>query len=379
MPRAFQYQSRPAEAWAKREQGKSFEGFIRDEFQTYTPKKENWIRYLPPTWDNPTHYGLDVFVHYGVGPSNASVLCLKRMRGENCPVCEAHDRATEAGRPDADQLRATRRVLVWIVDRKAELDGGVNYKKQPIAWAQPATKVDQEVAKQCRDRFTGELYQIDNPDSGNDVMFEKTGDSMTNTVYGGFQVAKKPTSVDDAYLEFILAHPLPSILNWRSYEEVQSLFEGQFAGETTEAPPVNAPVTITTPPATVVVPPVVTQPFVPEWLNSTCPSCGQRQFTAPNGVTCQSGHLFSPPPPPPPQPVVTSPPPGVVVLSTAIPVVTPPVTTATPPPPQPMTYVQNPPPQPVATAPPPMPTASAPAQPGQDRAANLRARFHTGR
>lgn len=370
MSSRFQYQARPAEAWAKREKGSSYEGYAKDEYQTYTPKKENWIRILPPTWDNPNHYGIEIYVHYSVGPSRASVLCLRRMKNEACPICEAHDRATQAGREDADQLKPTKRVLVWLIDRKAEQEGGPNYKKIPQLWAQPATKVDQEIAKQCRDRFTGELYQIDNPDSGNDVMFEKVGDQLATT-YSGFQIAKRPSSVDDAYLEYIIANPLHNTLKWRSYEELQSLFEGQFSGEAAEAPPIAAPVTIAappvayTPPAPQPPPPVA---FVPEWLNTSCPACGQRQFTAPNGVTCQSGHLqerlpFTPPPPPvpPPQPVVVAPAPPPTTVTTP----------GTPMPPPPIVYNQPPP----ATSVAPQPMTAPAATPAGDRTATLRARF----
>src|ERR1700747_1884482 len=108
--------------WRKRESGSTFQGFILDEVQGFSPKKENWVRFAPPTWEDASHYGIDIWVHYSVGPENASVLCLYKMTGKPCPVCEAHASAEAAGREDADRLKPTRRVLVWLVNRNDERD-----------------------------------------------------------------------------------------------------------------------------------------------------------------------------------------------------------------------------------------------------------------
>lgn len=215
----FVYKARPEEAWSKRskQSGSQYEGFIIDAFKTFVPKKENWIRILPPTWDNPQHYGLDIWVHYGVGPNNASVLCTNRMLKEKCPLCEAEARAEAQGREDSRQFKPTRRVLVWLIDRNEE-------KNSPLLWAAPWT-VDRDISKVSRDRQTGELYQIDHPEAGYDVTFDREGEGM-NVKYVGVALARRPTPVAENYLKFITENPVPTSLNWRSYEEVQALFEG---------------------------------------------------------------------------------------------------------------------------------------------------------
>lgn len=251
---SFKYAPRSNEAWAKREKGSTFEGFIKDQYMGFSAKKGNWIRFLPPTWDNPSHYGIDIWVHYSVGPENGNVLCLYKMTGKPCPVCEAHAVAEAAGREDASNLKATRRVLTWVVNRNEEKD------KRPQYWAQPQT-VDKEITKICRDRVTGQLYYIDHPDQGYDVTFDKDGEGMT-TKYNGFQIARQASSVEDVYLDYALANPLPDILLWRSYDEVKDLFEG-LAGpavqvsQRQEVPQQSRPVsTSMTPPGPqVVVPP----------------------------------------------------------------------------------------------------------------------------
>lgn len=230
----FKYQPRSQEAWAKREKGSTFEGFIKDQYMGFSAKKDNWIRFLPPTWENPVHYGIDIWVHYSVGPEKANVLCLYKMGGKPCPVCEAHAVAEAAGREDAPNLKVTRRVLVWLANRKEEKD------KRPQYWAQPQT-VDKEVTKICRDRVTGQLYYIDHPDQGYDVTFDKDGEGLA-TRYNGFQIARQASSVEQEYLDYAIAHPLPEILQWRTYEEVKDLFEG-LAGPVTQIRPGQPPAT----------------------------------------------------------------------------------------------------------------------------------------
>ena len=215
---SFVYKARPADSWTKRakQSGSQYEGFISDSFSTFSPKKENWVRILPPTWDNAQHYGLDVWVHYGTGPDKASVLCLNKMSRERCPICEAQAKAENAGREDAKQFKPSRRVAVWVLDR--------NEEKEPLVWAMPWT-VDREISMVSKDRQTGEIYQIDHPEAGYDVMFNREGEGM-NVKYVGTQIARKPSSVKSTHLDYITKNPIPNVLNWRDYDEVQALFEG---------------------------------------------------------------------------------------------------------------------------------------------------------
>lgn len=221
----FKYQPRPQEAWDKRAKGSIFEGYAKDEYSTFTPKKENAIRILPPTWENPNHYGYDLWLHWSVGPNNATVVCLSKMKNMKCPVCEAFARAETNGREDAKELKPTRRVLVWLIDRKEEQEKSGNVK--PLLYALPWT-VDRDISKVCRDRGTGALFQIDHPDSGRDVYFDKEqkGGSTQNVEYTGFQIATRETAVDKKHLDYVVAHPLPTTLQMRSYEEVQAFLEG---------------------------------------------------------------------------------------------------------------------------------------------------------
>ena len=218
---AFQYKPRSDEDWEKRasQKGGGFQGYILDDYRLYTLKKgENAIRILPPTWEGATHYGMDVHTHFGVGPDKATVLCPYRMVNERCPICEARSLAEKRGDDDlSKELRSSRRVLVWLIDRKDE-------DKGPVIWGMPWT-LDAAITKVSKDRTTGKFYHIDSPEEGFDVYFDRDGEGI-GTKYTGVVLARRATSVEAEWVEYVNKHPLTDTLLVRDYEEIQNLFEG---------------------------------------------------------------------------------------------------------------------------------------------------------
>lgn len=356
----YQYKARAPENWDKRAKGSIYDGFAKDEFETFSLAKDNFIRILPPTWENAQHYGLDLWVHYSVGPNKGTVICLYKSGRGPCPICEAHARAEAAGREDAKELKPTRRVLVWLLNRKA------GEEKKPLLWAMPWT-VDRDISKICRDRESGELYMIDHPEQGFDISFDKEGESF-QTKYTGFQISRRPSSVDKKHIDYVCQHPLPDTLLWRDYDEVQALFEGealvkpnsegQSQPETQSGPepihtgPIAVPASV---PVPVAAPP---RAFVSEWTGTNCSACGRPQYTiSPTTATCELGHVvnFSP------APVVATPPPPMM----AAPAVAPAPTV-----------------EPVATkhvSEPGNAQATPPPSASSSRAAAMRERFQTGK
>ena len=224
---AFKYRERPADALEKRADAPSgdFQGFILDEFKTYSPKKgDNWIRILPPTWDDPKHYGLDISVHYGIGPDRASAICIAKqphpLNGgvSHCPICEARVRAEREGDEEfAKELKPSKRILVWLLDRRED-------DKGPLLWAMPWS-LDKDLISASRDKRTGESFEIDHPDHGYDISFEKEGEQL-KTKYNGIQRTQRSSSVDQAHLDYIEGAPLPFVMRWRDYAELKILFDG---------------------------------------------------------------------------------------------------------------------------------------------------------
>ena len=144
--RRFRYQRRTPDQYRKRaeQSGGIYDKWVKDDFERFAAAKgENEIRVLPPTWPEPEHYGLDIFLHYGVGPDNQVYLCPVKMgKGDSCPVCEAYaplaEHAVELerqgkkmeakeARENARKLKASKRVLMWVINRKEPEKGPLLY------------------------------------------------------------------------------------------------------------------------------------------------------------------------------------------------------------------------------------------------------------
>lgn len=224
----FKYQARTAEEVKQRANRPigNRDNYIKDGIDFFQPKKDdNTIRVLPPTWEGARHYGLDVYLHYGIGPDESAYLCLDKMRGEACPLCEERATASGAGEEElAKALQPKGRVLVWVIDRKDEGKG-------PLLWSMPAG-LDKDMVNCAIDKSTGEILTIDDPsENGYDVSFKREGEGI-KTKYTGIQVARKasPLSDDgalaDKWLQYISDNPLDQIVILRSYEELSAAYAG---------------------------------------------------------------------------------------------------------------------------------------------------------
>jgi hypothetical protein len=85
--------------------------------------------------------------------------------------------------------------------------------------------LDTEISKRCKDRETGKIRDIDDPDNGYDVFFDTEGD-RDRTKYTAVEISNKPNRLSDRNLNYAIDHPLPSTLRWRDYEQVLALYEG---------------------------------------------------------------------------------------------------------------------------------------------------------
>jgi len=228
----FKYTRRTEEDWEKAAAGsREFEGAFKDAFTIYKARAgENAIRICPPTWEGARHYAYPIHVHFRVGPTLASVLCLRRMKNQRCPICEEAEALQKSGDEDsAKDLWPRKQHVAWIIDRKDESAG-------PLLYPMPAQKVDQAIVAICRDPETGELLYVDDVDQGYNLTFQKTGQNL-NTQYTGFVLSRRPSAMSsdpkrqEQWEDFIHDHPIPDTLQWRSYDDVKRLFEGVASDE----------------------------------------------------------------------------------------------------------------------------------------------------
>jgi len=223
----FKYRARSVEAVQARADRRTGGGDspVRDDIKLFRAKEgDHEIRILPPTWDNPEHYGYDVWVHYGIGTDESQYLCLNKMKGEPCPCCEERTKAKNEGEDDlATALAPKNRVAIFLIDRKAQRDG-------PKLWLQPASN-DKEIAAQAIDKKRHSVINLDDPDEGYDISFNVEGTGK-KTRYKAFKPDRAPSPLSDdedqaaAWLEYVQENPIPDCLVFKSYDELATALEG---------------------------------------------------------------------------------------------------------------------------------------------------------
>jgi len=235
--RVFKYNPRSEDSKKKRQENTGYEAkdsFVKEGFTSwFKPRdKENRIRIMPPTWDDSQHYGLDIYVHYNIGPKKAAYLCPKKMGiSDWCPICDEVDMLKKEGKTkEADALKWKYRVLVWIIDRKA-INSDTKKNEGPKLWSMPWT-IDRNIMLQAEDEDTGEVSNIDNPDDGYDIIFQKIGEKE-KTKYEGEKVARTSTPLEkdeeimSEWIDYIVENPLPDILNYHDAEYIKNIFDAK--------------------------------------------------------------------------------------------------------------------------------------------------------
>ena len=218
----FRYRARSVEdVWVRAERNTyGTDSYLKDDVRMFKAKGgDNTVRILPATWDDAKHYGLDVFLHQGIGADRASYLCLDKMKGKPCPICEARKRAAAEGDEEyANQLRPQQRLVAYVIDRAREREGA-------LAWSMSARQ-DSDINRLASDKSTGEVLNVDSPTEGYDLTFTREGEGM-KTRYSGFSFSRRPSDLDnDKALDFAVEHPLPDQLIFYSYDHIAKAFAG---------------------------------------------------------------------------------------------------------------------------------------------------------
>lgn len=222
----FKYQRRDPDSVKKRgdQGGGDYDKFLEDSVKMYKPHDgDNIIRILPPTWEGAEHFGLDIYVHYGIGADSQSYLCADKMKAEQCPICDERARAVKDGDQEyADKLKPVKRVLVYLIDRNEEKEG-------VIAWSMPWT-IDRDLCKLVVDKRSGEVLPIDDPENGYDIEFERKGKG-DRTQYIGLSIARRDSDLGNTkWLQFIQENPLPTVLHYYDYDHIVKAFGGKVEG-----------------------------------------------------------------------------------------------------------------------------------------------------
>jgi hypothetical protein len=213
----------------KNQSGSDRTPYVQPHIKIFSPQAgDSEVRMLPAGWEG-GQYGLDVFMHYGIGANRDSYICPKAMGKGKCPICEERAKAEKEGDEDyAASLKVSKRIGVFVIDRAKEGDG-------PKLWLMPFT-LEREMAAQAVDKGTGEVIQFIDPEEGYDFNFEKKGKEKA-TKYVGAQFDRKPSALSDdedtmkEWLEYVAENPIPDILVIHPASEIKKHFMGEEAGE----------------------------------------------------------------------------------------------------------------------------------------------------
>ena len=238
----FHYQQRTKEDLKERAnmKGGNFDTVFKSQFTQWKPKEgKNLIRIFPPTWEGARHYGVDVYINYSIGADNNSYLSLSKHGKGADPLEEAKREALREGdKKLAKDLTPTQRILYWMLDRTDE-DAG------PLLWAAPFT-FDKSLSNLCIDEDTKDVIFIDDPAEGRDVRFYKEGTGLS-TKYDSSKMKILPASnihedeaLENEWLDFIQANPLPEVLNFYDYDHIKAMFDGVAGWQEDDATPVEA-------------------------------------------------------------------------------------------------------------------------------------------
>lgn len=230
----------------------SRDSFFTQDVQFYTPKVgDNVLRILPPPPDKRAawrSYGVVLYIHYGIGVDEGAYLCLDKMKGDPCPVCEERTRAKSEGEDDlAQALRPTGRVAVYVVDRDQEGKG-------PLIWNMPPT-LDSDICGLAVDKKSGEIYPVDNPDAGYDITFSRTGQGML-TKYSSIQIDRRPSPLSEdpataeRWLAYVCDHPLDEKLVFHDTDHIRATFGGGIVRRDAKPSAAPSPATGAAPPRT---------------------------------------------------------------------------------------------------------------------------------
>ena len=223
----FEYKKRSSEDLERRtnQSSNDRDTFLSSKMKVFSPKDGDYLlRILPPTWKDPDHYGLDLYVHYQVGADRGQFVCLDKHGKGGCPICAEKANAEAEGDKDyAKALSPAKRVLLYVINRDEE-DAGVQ------VWAAPWT-FDRDLSLLCKDKRSGEILSIDDPYEGYDIEFTRKG-SGRKTEYVGISVARSATPISnkddelDEWLDYITEHPLDTIYEMRDAEHIAKAFNG---------------------------------------------------------------------------------------------------------------------------------------------------------
>lgn len=211
-------------------------GKVDGDVQFFSPTEgKNRINIIPYTIKTKNHplvkkgefevgdsdYVMDVFVHRGVGPSEASVLCLKQTYGKPCPICEQSALLRKQGKEDeASALKPSRRVFYNIQDMKNP-DTLKVFEASHFLF-------EKELIDEARDDDEGGFVDFADSETGKEIKFRTSKVSRGGFEFNefkSFSFEDRDENIPDELLEKAIS--FDEIMNVPTYEEAEKILYGR--------------------------------------------------------------------------------------------------------------------------------------------------------
>ena len=209
---------------------------VDGEVEFFSPKEgRNRINIIPYTIKTKNHplvkkgefevgekdYVMDIFTHRGIGPSEATVLCLKETYGKPCPICEQAAMLKKQGKEkEAGALKASRRVFYNVQDCK-------NPDKLLVFEASHFL-FEKELIDEARDDEEGGFVDFADEESGKEIKFRCSKVSKGGFEFNefkSFSFEDRDENIPDKLLESAIS--FDEIMNVPTYEEVEKILYGE--------------------------------------------------------------------------------------------------------------------------------------------------------
>lgn len=179
---------------------------------------ENHPQGIEPGFED---YKLDIWVHRNIGPTEATILCLKETFGKRCPICEARQemrKNPDIDDEDAKALDPKRRTIFNVIDLQEE-------EKGIQLWEVSYFLFDKELLEEVSVAEDGLITFADLGD-GRSIEFRGAPKKLGGQTFLEFKSFRFHER--EAYNEEILddAYPLDSMLIIPTYEHTQQLLMG---------------------------------------------------------------------------------------------------------------------------------------------------------
>jgi hypothetical protein len=221
---------------ASKESSSNYDNYTIPGITKYKPREgENRIRVMPPPDFGSSAEGKEMqkeyldkwgadwaiiaLLHRNVGSDETTYLC-RKMKGKSCIVCDMLD---EMEPEEKDQQRQQKRPFCYVIDRD-------NEKAGPQFWDMPMG-LYRDINLRSKDRRSGAVIYIDDPDEGYDIMFTREGTGK-KTKYAGVEIDRDSSPLHDSeskmerWLQKISEQPLPDILRFYSPDHIESTMMG---------------------------------------------------------------------------------------------------------------------------------------------------------